>query len=106
MDQTYIVSIYESVAKTTDQMLLAARAQDWDRLVELEASCGQYVEKLKMIDDCELSGESRARKVDSIKQILAADREIRNLVAPWMLKLNTMLNTNKNEKNLARSYRL
>ncbi len=106
MDQTYIVSIYESVAQTTDQMLMAARSQDWDRLVELEACCGQYVEKLKMIDDCQLSGESRERKVASIKQILAADREIRNLVAPWMLKLNVMLNTNKNEKNLARTYRL
>jgi flagellar protein FliT len=93
MSYINVLSLYESVAEVTSQMLVAAQEQDWDKLAELEDYCGTYVEKLKAFEELEpLTGEAYARKLACIKQILADDREIRNLMAPWMVKLNAMLN--------------
>ncbi len=88
-----ICSLYESVAELTNQMLQAAKNQDWDHLTELEISCANYNEQIRDYADLEpLSGEAQARKLKCIKLILANDREIRDLMAPWMMKLNSMLN--------------
>lgn len=93
MSYINVLTLYESVAEVTSQMLVAAKQQDWDRLSELEGYCGTYVEKLKAFEELEpLTGEAYARKLACIKQILADDRQIRNLMAPWMVKLNSMLN--------------
>lgn len=87
-----VCSLYESVAEVTNQMLQAAQNQDWDELAELEVSCANYVEQIRDYDEVQpQDGEAYKRKLRSIKQILANDREIRNLMAPWMLKLNNML---------------
>jgi flagellar protein FliT len=92
------IALYEAVAQVTGQMLLAAREQDWEKLSVLERDCAVYVEKLRLIAaDAALSDEDRLRKVNSIKRILADDREIRNLVSPWMIKLNGMLGANSSE---------
>lgn len=100
-----VLSLYESVAETTNQMLLAARKQDWDRLSELEGTCAHFVEELAEYNETQLTGEEYKRKLTSIKLILANDREIRNLMAPWMMKLNTMLNTNSKKSSYAGSSR-
>lgn len=106
MSYINVLSLYESVAEVTSQMLLAAQQQDWDRLGELEGYCGTYVEKLKNFEDIEpLTGEAYARKLACIKQILADDREIRNLMAPWMVKLNSMLNRSRAESIPSQAYR-
>lgn len=94
MQYENICSLYESVAELTNQMLLAAKNQDWDQLSLLEVTCADYNEQIRDYVDLEpLTGESQSRKLKSIKLILANDREIRNLMAPWMMKLNNMLNS-------------
>ncbi len=99
------IALYEAVAGLTKQMLLAAKQQDWDKLTELERSCAQHVETLKIIEDAlPLTSDARERKVASIKSILADDREIRNLVSPWMVRLNSMMNSNQTEKKLTSAY--
>jgi len=106
MDHHNTIALYEAVAQLTNQMLVAAKQQDWDKLTELESSCAQYVERLKSMEDTTpLPVEARERKVASIKSILADDREIRNLVSPWMVKLNSMINSNQTEKKLTQAYR-
>lgn len=96
MQYDNICSLYESVAELTNQMLSAARNQDWDHLSQLEINCANYNEQIRDYADLEpLSGEAQARKLSSIKLILANDREIRDLMAPWMMKLNSMLNNNR-----------
>jgi len=93
MSYENICSLYESVAELTNQMLVAAKNHDWDELSELEIACADYNEQIRDYADFEpVSGEAKARKLKSIKLILANDREIRDLMAPWMLKLNNMLN--------------
>lgn len=98
MSHENICSLYEAVAELTNQMLLAAKSQDWDQLSMLEVSCANYNEQIRDYADLEpLSGEAKARKLKSVKLILANDREIRNLMAPWMMKLNSMLNKSHNQ---------
>lgn len=95
MSYENVCSLYESVAEVTNQMLKAAQAQDWDTLSELEVTCADFVEQIRDYDEVTpAAGDAYTRKLKSIKLILANDREIRNLMAPWMLKLNSMLNAN------------
>lgn len=94
MSYENVCSLYESVAEVTNQMLKAAQNQDWDELSELEVACAVYVEQIRDYDEVQPEdGDAYKRKLKSIKQILANDREIRNLMAPWMLKLNNMLSS-------------
>lgn len=95
MSYENVCSLYESVAEVTNQMLQAAQNQEWDELSELEVTCADFVEQIRDYDEVQPeAGDAYKRKLKSIKLILANDREIRNLMAPWMLKLNNMLNGN------------
>ncbi len=96
MEYQNTIVIYEAVAQLTHQMLLAAKQQDWDKLTELERRCLQYVEKLQTDEDsASLSSELYERKLASVMRILADDREIRNLVSPWMSRLNLLMGSNQ-----------
>ena len=93
--------------RLTNQMLAAARNHDWDKLSELEATCADYNEQIQDHAELEpLSGEAQTRKLQSIKLILANDREIRDLMAPWMLKLNSMLNGQSQNKQAVQNLRM
>ena len=99
------IEIYESVALITKQMLLAAKQQDWETLSELETHCADYVAILKVTESAlPLPSDIRERKLASMKSILADDREIRNLVSPWMKKLNYMMGSLHMENKLTRAY--
>jgi flagellar protein FliT len=103
MEHQDTIVVYETVAGLTKQMLFAAKQQDWDSLTELEANCAQLVASLKLTEST-LPSDIRARKLASIKSILADDREIRNIVSPWMLKLNSLMGNLNKENKLTRAY--
>jgi flagellar protein FliT len=103
MEHQDTIVVYETVAGLTKQMLLAAKQQDWDSLTELEAHCAKLVASLKLTES-NLPSDIRARKLASIKSILADDREIRNIVSPWMLKLNSLMGNFNMENKLTRAY--
>jgi flagellar protein FliT len=105
MNSQEVISLYETVAVITDQMLVAARNSDWDRLVELESRCARHVETLRLGEPpVALTGESRVRKVKIIQKILADDREIRNLTEPWMAQLSRLINSTGTERKLSQAY--
>ena len=105
MEHQDTIVIYETVAELTKQMLLAAKQQDWDALAELEANCAQQVATLKLTESVlPLPSDVRERKLASIKSILADDREIRNIVSPWMVRLNSLMNSLHMENKLTRAY--
>ena len=100
-----IVSVYEAMVGITDQMLAAASAADWDRLVQLEHQCAACVRQLKANGDgLPLAGQERVRKADAIRRMLASDRKIRDLTQPWMAKLSSMINNTSTERRVARAY--
>lgn len=105
MNSQEVISLYETVAVITDQMLAAAREGDWDRLAALETRCARHVETLRQGEaPVALSGESRLRKVQIIQKILADDREIRNLTEPWMARLSQLMNSAGTERKLSQAY--
>jgi flagellar protein FliT len=100
------IAIYEAIAALTNQMLMAAKVQDWDALAELEKRSAQLVDKLKFFKDIEpLSNEATELKVATIKRILIDDREIRNLVSPKMASLTALISSTQTGKKLSQTYR-
>lgn len=100
-----VITIYESVAEISDQMLAAARNAEWDRLAELEVQCSSHIDSLREGESpIRLTGEVRERKVKIIQKILADDREIRNITEPWMANLAKLINSNQTERKLVQAY--
>jgi flagellar protein FliT len=105
MNSQEVISLYESVADITEQMLAAARSGDWELLVELETRCSSQVEIIKNAEPREaLTGVVRERKVKIIRKILEDDREIRNITEPWMAQLSAMMNSAGAERKLVKAY--
>ncbi len=105
MNSEEIISVYESVANITEQMLSAARSSDWERLAALESNCASHVRTLEKSEPrSALTGEMRERKFNIIQKILADDREIRNITEPWMARLSSLMNNTSTERKLSMTY--
>jgi flagellar protein FliT len=89
MTSTEVLSMYENIAGLTNQMAAAARMGDWDGLSKLEGQCASEARNAATGVPA-LSGAPRLRKIDLLKQILANDREIRDVTDPWMNKVPGM----------------
>lgn len=83
MTSSEVLSMYENIAGLTNQMAAAARTGDMDRLGKLEGQCASAARGASNGVPA-LNGGQRLRKIDLLKQILANDREIRDLTDPWM----------------------
>ena len=83
MTSNEVLSIYENIAGLSNQMAAAARLGDWDGLSKLEGQCANAA-RATATGVPALSGAPRLRKIDLLKQILANDRDIRDMTDPWM----------------------
>lgn len=105
MNSQDILTAYETVADLTGQMLAAAGAADWERLVELERQCSAQVQVLGASEAASaLNGAGRQRKVELIKKVLADDRRIRDLTSPWMAQLSRLISHSGAQRRLASAY--
>lgn len=101
---TYIDN-YHSLSTLTSQMLVAATQGEWDQLIELEQQCSRQVAKIRLVDDeSPLDEPSRQRKIQLIRKILADDAQIRNRTEAWMGQLNNIMQSNKQEQRLNKTY--
>lgn len=85
---------YERIADIMSLMLKAARAKDWPKLTELEALCAIEIETITQTRPEPITGKALQSKIASIHKILAHDREIRDLLNPWMLRMDALFNGN------------
>ncbi len=105
MTSQEVLSMYESMVGLTEQMVAAASSSDWDRLVELETRCARCVEALRQNEAAiALNADSRLRKVEYIKRLLADDRKIRDLTMPWMAQLSALINNTGTQRRLSSTY--
>ena len=88
MNSNDVLSMYENIAGLTNQMVVAARSEDWESLDALENQCASAASATQVGTVPALSGSSRMRKLELIKQILANDRAICNITEPWMAQLS------------------
>jgi flagellar protein FliT len=99
------VGRYQALAAITRAMLAAARAEDWDNLVALEATCAAMVKSLQQGEMlAPLSSQQEERKATLIEQMLADDGELRRLVAARMAQLSNQLHSTSTERKLVRAY--
>lgn len=103
MDQ--VIENYEFLSSITAQMRVAATHGLWDELVELEKQCGQHIEIMKT-QDAGISPDenTRLRKLELIRKILADDAEIRNHTEPWMAQLHRIMHSSGQERLLQQTY--
>lgn len=80
-----VLEYYRALEQTSERMLQAAEADDWDRVVELEGACAVLIERLREIGErVQLSPAQRAEKHRIMLSILRHDAQIRALAEPWL----------------------
>lgn len=105
MNSLELITLYENVATITGNMLEAARSRDWELLEKLESDCSSRVQLLRENEiPAELPADMRDKKIRIIKQILADDKEIRDITEPWMAQLSDMMKSSSTSQKLSRTY--
>jgi flagellar protein FliT len=104
MNNAQIIATYETILSITEQMLQAAKSNDWNYLMALEEDCQTNVAKLLSANPAPLSGEFQQRKVEIIHKVLADDAEIRNITQPWMSHLQGLIGSIGHERKLEQAY--
>ena len=104
-DAAKIIINYESLSSITSQMRNAANHGHWEQLVSLEQECSYHVSAMKALDTtAKLDEETRQRKIQLIKKILADDAEIRSCTEVWMEQLRNIMQSNRQEQRLRQVY--
>ena len=105
MTSQEILSVYAAMADLTGQMVQAATRSDWDLLVLLEQRCAAHVQALREQEPAQpMQGAERDRKIELIRQMLNADRQIRDLTMPWMAQLSKLINATGTERRVINAY--
>jgi len=100
-----VISDYESLSNLTSQMRTAATEGEWDRLIALEQQCSRHVDRMKSAGEKSLPDETaRQHKIQLIKKILADDAAIRNRTESWMGQLQGIMQSNRQEQRLNKTY--
>jgi flagellar protein FliT len=107
MTNQEILAVYEDMSLLMGQMLDAANKSDWDALILLEKQCAAHVATLKLHDQTPeaLEESSRLRKIDLIKKLLNDDRQIRDLITPWMAHLSALMGNTRIQAQAFKAYR-
>lgn len=86
-----IINAYERLAGLTAQMAEAALARNWNDFETLENQCAKQVEYAKTLKKTPLTGEPLRRKIRLLKEIMAHDRNIREMTEPWQQQLPSVM---------------
>lgn len=99
------IEIYENMGALSARMAEAARAHDWDELVNLEKSVAQLRASLEADDDnCKLSSTDIERKRSLIQKILDDDAEVRRYTEPWMEQVRKYLGEGRKRIQAVQAY--
>lgn len=100
-----ILATYRAMAALTEQMVQAATGSDWDLLVLLEQRVAAHVQALRAQEPAApMRGAEREQKIELIRQMLNADRQIRDLTLPWMAQLSELINTTSTHRRVVNAY--
>ena len=99
-----VLSVYAAMADLTEQMVQAASASDWDLLELLEQQVSGHVQTLRLQPQQAMQAAERERKIELIRQMLNADRQIRDLTMPWMAQLSKLINSTGTERRVVNAY--
>ena len=96
-----LLDYYKAIERTSQQMLVAAHAEDWDQVVRLEGACAVLIAQLKHASESRTLGrDERALKSRIMQRILFNDAEIRTLTEPWLHDLSRMMGASIDPKKM------
>jgi flagellar protein FliT len=82
------IELYEEMSRLSSRMAAAARASDWEHLIELERTIRSLRDALLAIaDEDSEAATDLARKHGLIQRILDDDAEVRRHTEPWMERI-------------------
>jgi flagellar protein FliT len=99
------IEIYEQMSALSSRMVTAARANDWDQLINLEQAVAELREML--MHDAGSNGTLPAdieKKRDLIQRILLDDAEVRRHTEPWMEHVRQFLQGDVRKRQVDRAY--
>lgn len=99
------IELYEEMCLLSARMVEAARASDWDNLIELEHGVTSLRNALMATpDDGNAAGTDSERKRSLIQRILEDDAEIRRHTEPWMEHVRRFLGDNTRRRDVQKAY--
>ena len=99
------IELYEQMSALSAQMVCAAQANDWERLVVLEKSVSALRQVLMAEEDnSAISPQDAEVKRALIQRILDDDAEIRRHTEPWMEHVRQLLGGTARRRQIERAY--
>ena len=99
------IQLYEEMSLLSSRMVEAARASDWDNLIELEQGVTSLRNALMATPaDGSAPGTDLDRKRSLIQRILEDDAEIRRHTEPWMEHVRQFLGDNARRRDVQKAY--
>jgi flagellar protein FliT len=96
---------YETLSVLTRELFEAAARGEWDRLEEIQRKRAVLFDSMVPADlSATLDQPSRHRKDDLIRQILADEAQIRELIHSHLAQLQTALQDSRQELRLLKEY--
>jgi flagellar protein FliT len=98
---------YDSMRHVVERMLSAAREDNWDTVIELQARYSTLADTLRPIDaSVPLDSSQRVRKHDLTRRILSDEAAVRELAAPRLARLSALLESGRHTRALHKMYGL
>ena len=99
------IELYEEMSLLSSRMAEAARAGDWDNLIELERGVsGLRSTLLATPEDNSAPAADLARKRNLIQRILEDDAEVRRHTEPWMEHVRKYLGDSVRRRDVEKAY--
>ncbi|MFN0183654.1 MAG: flagellar protein FliT [Aquabacterium sp.] len=87
-----LLNYYEAIEQASADMLMAARAGNWEQVIKLEGACVLLISQLKQAArGQQLSSQESQLKSRIMQRILVNDAEVRHLAEPWLDDLDRLL---------------
>jgi flagellar protein FliT len=78
-----MLRFYAALEYASEEMLVAARAGDWDAVCRLEGACSVIIARLRALSSGEtMRGNEQGERMRILRGILANDAEIRRIAQP------------------------
>lgn len=98
------IELYEEIGVLSGRMVDAARAHDWDALIDLERRVAALRDTLMTSDETLGAAVDIDRKRLLIQQILQDDAEVRRHTEPWMEQVRQYLGTANRRQRVEHAY--
>lgn len=98
------IDLYQQMHILSTRMVEAARANDWDQLIDLERNVAALRDALMAEDNETLAPEEIKLKRNLIQSILQDDAEVRRHTEPWMEQVRRFLGGDARKRQVDQAY--